>query len=91
MTNGWGTSSASEGAFGIIGALRRRIFASILTVVGGVVFGILYLAFWATQFAWYQNLAVLLVDAIVVPTIVAGLWIAWGLGFARRAAAMARE
>jgi hypothetical protein len=67
----------------VIGGLMRRIAASAGMVVGGAVFVLLYLAFWASRFAWYQNLAVLLSVALVVPAVIAVLWITWGLSIAR--------
>lgn len=64
--------------------LRRRIGATIALLVGGLCWVILYLAFLAGRFAWYQNLAVVLVSFLVVPAIVVLMWITWGVGLARR-------
>lgn len=64
--------------------LRIRIAASLALVVGGFVFVLLYLAFWATKFTWYQNVAVVLSTALVVPVALVALWVTWGLGVARR-------
>jgi hypothetical protein len=64
--------------------LRRRIGATIALLVGGFCWVILYLAFLAGRFAWYQSLAVVLVSFLVVPAIVVFMWISWGAAFARR-------
>jgi len=64
--------------------LRRRLFATVGLLVGGLVWVILYLAFLAGRFAWYQNLAVVLVSFLVVPAVVVAMWIAWGLSLGRR-------
>lgn len=63
--------------------LRARILASLGLFVGGSVFALLYLGFWATRFAWYQNLVVLVVTGLVVFALVAAMWIAWGMSLFR--------
>ncbi len=64
--------------------LRLRILGSIALLAGGLVFLVLYLAFWGTHFAWYQNLAVVLSTLLVVPAALIAIWVAWGLGVGRR-------
>ena len=64
--------------------LKRRIIATVSVLVGGLAWVVLYLAFLAGRFPWYQNLAVVLVTMILVPTIVVVMWVAWGLSTARR-------
>jgi hypothetical protein len=64
--------------------LKRRVVATIGLLAGGLVWIVLYLAFLAGHFAWYQNLAILLSTFILVPTIVIVMWILWGLGLGRR-------
>jgi len=68
----------------ILGGLRARIVATIGLLTGGLAFAVLFLAFFATRFAWYQNLAILLVDLMVVPAILIVMWISWGIGLGRR-------
>lgn len=60
-------------------SVRRRIIATIGILAGGLATFVLYLAFVASRFAWYQNLAVGLTILIVAPAIVVGLWVSWGL------------
>ncbi|MGA7476577.1 MAG: hypothetical protein WBW47_05090 [Thermoplasmata archaeon] len=64
--------------------VKARIAATIALLVGGLCWVILYLAFLAGRFAWYQNLAIVLVSFIVVPVIVVVMWIFWGLSVGRR-------
>ena len=64
--------------------LKARIVATIALLVGGLAWVILYLAFLAGHFAWYQNLAIVLVSFLVVPTVVVVMWVLWGLRIGRR-------
>ena len=67
-----------------LGGLRNRIVATVALLAGGFAFAILYLAFFASQFAWYQNLAILLVDLVAVPALLIVLWVSWGVNVGRR-------
>ncbi len=64
--------------------LRRRVVATVGLLVGGLVWVILYLAFLAGRFAWYQNLAVVLATFLVVPAVVVAMWVSWGMAAGRR-------
>ena len=64
--------------------LRARIVATVGLFVGGLCWVVLYLAFWAGRFAWYQNLAVVLVSVIAVPAVVIVMWVLWGMTVGRR-------
>jgi len=64
--------------------LKVRIFATVALLVGGLCWVLLYLAFLAGHFAWYQNLAIVLTSFIVVPALVVVMWISWGLSVGRR-------
>lgn len=64
--------------------LKRRIVATVVLLVGGLVWVILYLAFLAGRFPWYQNLAIVLVSFLVVPAVVVVMWIYWGMSVGRR-------
>ena len=59
--------------------IRVRVVATLGLAIGGLIWLILYAAFWAARFAWYQNLAVILSTLVAVPTIVIGMWVVWGL------------
>ncbi|HYB78553.1 MAG TPA: hypothetical protein VEG66_02180 [Thermoplasmata archaeon] len=64
--------------------LRARIIATVALLAGGLAWVVLYLAFLAVHFAWYQNLAVVLVSLLAVPTIVVAIWVSWGLSMGHR-------
>jgi hypothetical protein len=78
MMGPWGVGRS------LLRGLAWRIGATAAFVVGGFVFVLLYLAFWAGRYAWYQNLAVVVSVAAIVPTAVILLWIAWALSMGRR-------
>lgn len=65
-------------------SLRRRLYATVALLVGGLCWVILYLAFFAGRFPWYQNLAIVLVSFLVVPAAVVVMWLSWGWTVARR-------
>jgi len=64
--------------------LKVRIGATIALLVGGLSWVLLYLAFYASRFSWFQNLAVVLVSLVAVPTAVVAMWVSWGLSNGRR-------
>lgn len=61
----------------ILPSLRRRLLASVAVPTGGLVFILLYLAFLAARFTWYQSLAVVLSVIVLVPAILAAVWISF--------------
>ena len=68
----------------MIAGLKIRIAATFALAIGGVVWLLLYAAFWAGRFAWFQNLAVILSTLLVVPALIIAMWILWGVGMRRR-------
>jgi hypothetical protein len=64
--------------------LKARIVATLALLVGGLCWILLYLAFLAGRFSWYQNLAIVLVSLIVVPVAVVVMWVLWGMKVGRR-------
>jgi len=79
-----GTGTEYEMRLAVWRGIRNRIVATLAVAVGGVVGLLYYAAFWATHFAWYQSLAIILSTLLVVPTIIIGMWVVWGLGVHRR-------
>jgi len=65
-------------------ALRARIAATVALLAGGLAWIVLFLAFLAGRFAWYQDLAVVLASLVVVPAVVVAMWVSFGLTAARR-------
>lgn len=72
------------GAVPFFRGLKVRIVATVALLIGGLVWVILYLAFLAGHYAWYQNLAIVLVSFLVVPTIAVVMWVVWGISVGRR-------
>jgi len=64
--------------------LKTRIAATVGLLVGGLCWILLYLAFLAGRFSWFQNLAVVLTTVLLVPAIVLVMWILWGISMGRR-------
>ncbi|MFO7677795.1 MAG: hypothetical protein R6V50_05380 [Thermoplasmatota archaeon] len=52
---------------------------SIITGVGWLIFIILWLAFFASNYVWEQNLAILLLSTLLLFLIVGGMWAVWSL------------
>jgi len=63
--------------------LRARIVATVLLLVGGLCWLVLYLAFLATHYPWYQNFTIVLVSCVAVPTAVVVMWVLWGMSMGR--------
>jgi Na+/proline symporter len=86
MNETWTTHSwVSAGS--IVRGWKVRAAATVGLLVGGFVGLLLYLAFLAGRFAWYQNLAIVLSTLVVVPVVVVTIWVFWGVTVARRARA----
>jgi len=64
--------------------LRARIVATVALLVGGLGWVVLFLAFLAAHFAWYQTLAILLVSLVAFPAAVVVMWVLWGISVGRR-------
>lgn len=82
--SGWGTAERWERGPSLLRGLKSRIVATIALLGGGLVWLLLYAAFWAGRFAWFQNLAVILSTLLIVPAVVVVMWILWGFGIGRR-------
>jgi hypothetical protein len=57
-----------------------RVAATIVVGVGWLVFILLWLAFYAGDFDFWQNIAVLLASVIVAIGITGVMWVKWALG-----------
>jgi hypothetical protein len=69
---------------GVVARIRRRVLLSLGAVVAWVSLTLLYVAFWAHGFTLFQSVVVIVVSLLVLFAVVAGAWISFGLGFARR-------
>ena len=56
-----------------------RVGASVFGGIAFLIFLILFLAFYPTNFTTFQNLAIILVAVLVLGAINAALWIPWGM------------
>lgn len=57
-----------------------RVAGTVIAGVGWLAFILIWLAFYAGNFDFWQNLAMLLISVIVAVGIVAVIWIKWALG-----------
>src|SRR4030065_1244443 len=64
------------------GGFGWRVGFSILIVFGWLAFLILLLFFYASDYAVFQNIAILLVSIIVGVGLLSALWVTWGLRYA---------
>ncbi len=80
----WHTGRFPYGPRRMLRGLKTRIVASIAILAAGLVFVVCYLGFFATHFAWYANVAVVLSTIIVVPAALIVMWVLWGLGVSGR-------
>jgi len=55
------------------------IVASILTVIGWLVFILVYALFWSTGFSLFQNVIVTIVSLVIMGLLLALEWIVWGM------------
>jgi len=72
----WGLQFAPEGAMRGQG---WRVAISIITAIGWLIFLIIWLFFYASEFNLYQNLAVLIVSLLALAGINAAIWASWGM------------
>jgi hypothetical protein len=60
--------------------LGSKVAGTIGVGVGWVVFILLFLAFYAGNFTFWQNLAIFIVSAVVATGLIVVMWIRWALG-----------
>lgn len=63
--------------------LRWRAVASITIVFGWVAFILLFAGFWAGAFTLFQNIMIFFASIVVAIGLLAVMWAAWGLRWAR--------
>lgn len=67
-----------------VGGFKARIVLSIGAVLGMLIFLVLWLLFYAVGFDIYQNIAIVIVSALVVVGILGAVWSSWGLKHSRK-------
>jgi len=60
---------------------KSRVTASIIVPFALLIFWILWFFFYATNFDFYQNLAIFIVSILAVGGILGGLWAPWGMKY----------
>lgn len=63
--------------------LVLRVAISIIIFFGGLIFAIIYVAFYASSFSLFQKIAVVLVTLLVVIAILGVMWASWGMKFSK--------
>jgi len=63
--------------------LRWRSIASIIIAFGWVLFILLFAGFWAERFTLFQNLVIFFASVVAAIGLLAVMWAAWGLRWAR--------
>ena len=63
--------------------MRWRVSLSIIMGVGWLAFLILWLAFYASDFNIYQNIAVVLASILIIGGILGAAWASWGMKYGR--------
>jgi hypothetical protein len=59
--------------------LALRVTVSIVVLFGGLIFAIIYVAFFASSFSLFQKIAVILVALLAVIAILGVMWASWGI------------
>ncbi len=59
--------------------LTPRVIVSIVVLFGGLIFAIIYVAFFAVSFSLFQKIAVVLVVLLVMVAILGVMWSSWGI------------
>jgi hypothetical protein len=67
-----------------------RILATVLISVGWLVFVILWLFFYASNFSFVRNLGVIFASGLLLIALLGGVWVAYGLRMGEENAQMAR-
>ncbi|MCZ7395625.1 MAG: hypothetical protein ABOK23_06845 [Candidatus Methanoperedens sp.] len=63
--------------------LAPRVTVSIVVLFGGLIFAIIYVAFFASSFSLFQKIAVILVALLAVTAILGVMWASWGIKFGK--------
>ena len=61
-----------------------RVTVSVLTVFGFLIADVLWIFFYAGNFTFYQNLAVMTVSVLAFIAVMGATWASWGMKHARR-------
>ncbi|MEW6592838.1 MAG: hypothetical protein AB1305_04075 [Candidatus Hadarchaeota archaeon] len=71
--------------------LASRVAVSAVVFFGWLIFLVLHLAFYASNFSIFQNLAIVIISILVGIAILAPMWIVWGIKHAKDFEKMDKE
>ena len=63
--------------------LTSRVVVSIIVFFGLLIFAIIYVAFFASSFSLFQQIAVILIALLVAIAILAVMWTSWGIKYGK--------
>lgn len=63
--------------------LASRVVVSILVFFGLLIFAIIYVAFFASSFSVFQQIAIILVALLVAIAILGVMWSSWGIKYGK--------
>ncbi|VVB93444.1 Uncharacterised protein [uncultured archaeon] len=63
--------------------LAPRVVVSIIVFFGLLIFAIIYVAFFASSFSLFQQIAIILVALLVATAILGVMWSSWGIKYGR--------
>ena len=61
-----------------------RVAVSIIVFFGLLIFAIIYVAFFASSFSLFQQIAVILVALLVAIAILGVMWSSWGIKYGKK-------
>ena len=64
--------------------LALRVVVSIIVFFGLLIFAIIYVAFFASSFSLFQQIAVILVAILVATAILGVMWVLWGINLEKK-------
>ncbi len=64
--------------------LALRVAISIIVFFGLLIFAIIYVAFFASTFSLFQQIAIILVALLVATAILGVMWASWGIKFGKK-------
>lgn len=64
--------------------MGSRVVVSIIIFFGLLIFAIIYVAFYASSFSLFQQIAVILVALLVATAILGAMWASWGIKYGKK-------
>ncbi len=63
--------------------MASRVAITIIIFFGLLIFAIIYVAFFASAFSFYQKIAVIVVALLVATAILGAMWASWGIKYGK--------